>query len=1725
MAQDRPRKPGQPAWKAQAGGPQKAAASGPQYGWKPQEQAAQSHWARRAKLAGLTFGGLGCAAIIVVLIYWLRPQKGACLVLIGADPIANVEKLDAPLDAYGWHGGERLAGWSAQAAADEHTRQAKLTPQLVDDNQSPESLRPADLPAFFQKLQRRELNPLIVYLGLHGGADAAGPFLFTAGGERLYLRELIEGFAEPRLKDKQVVLLIDSARLTPDPALGVLHPDCVRALKTLEDDKVFDKVPNLIVICATDAGERGWSAEEWGTTGFAQMLLRGLSGGAVPSHGAVINAWDLFGFVREQTRSWSQSTRPTVQNPILLPAADGQQRAEKIVLTAKVAAPVDFPPAAPFVPPKALSDHWAACKSLEDGNPSPAVYTPRLWRRYREMLLRFEYLLRAGEAAAARKLGESLDRAEQDLRDGRGLRLADGQPPKSRGNDLPLPAALGMNVDAGPDTPFNRIWRAPEASWDGLWTELLKTGGAPDVLRAHFYDFLIRQAILPTATPNDVDRAAKLMDRPGLKESGTPRPAEAHLLVMTHQFFSDPRAQASTGNTAEPPFDTWKRALDVRRLAEQAALGVNAAPSGAAPHPYSEQLWTFLGPTVETADIRRRDGEDWLFSSQEAGHARARQEMDAAAKQYEDVLRQAKSLQAAYAVRDMALADLPLLTRWVASQPAKVGDGRVEDLKDLWLNKVYPLARRLDGGDRPAGLDQLTEEVREKVGHLKEDYRARCRDLKDKDLQGLREQVEQVLGVPPMLIEPDLRKSLLESSSRQAAKLSGEWVANPTPVAAPSPTAIEDIKTARRAQVLQWGRLAAAILGDIPKDQRSDRKGELLSAEGLQSELAKMPADNWQPSADMIGDQIGRHWQILAVGSPEGEAPAEPATPSARQEPRPPESAAEFRSRFAIAFRASDGAEPATVNRQKRWQALLVGLARRTARDHWYEVDKRPKEYFRAAADLYLEDSAQCSLGTPRTENQKPKTENDVRQVQELLTTEALQLEPVGFNQRVNWTSENQRTLTFAIKAKGGPGGYVTLWPQIGQSASLSLAADDLPRQPVALPGARRDLHIEAKRTATDAAVKLAAHGYFRGQWLKAETEIKLNRTPELIVARATPPYDAAVAVRASDDLDVGAISIVLDYSGSMADRPPGPDGKRPAPDWTKPDSKNQQALRTLREVLLGLPEGTPISLRLFGHKSDDALYNRLLNQLPDKNDKDAKEVIGTEATLSELIFKGNVNWSRANPKPLQDAILSKLEIPPYAYTPLLREMIHAKDDFPEDYKGTKTLVVLTDGSDTQFPAANRVAMVKQGLKAAFADANISIQMVLFRVDEDELKTSRQQFKDVEETFQPPGRVWVAEKNSDLTELLDQALRPKLRLLEPNGAAVKGMPRGGLPCNRPLDLLTALRWTPAIEPKLCDGYVLQSRQRFNLQRGDRMLVRLSKDSIGVKFSRDLLADDPQLKGRVAAGDDWVLGLPYYHSAITAQDKQLWATATLESARGRSPGRDGNLQQVHPAFVWWDVAPQTGEKPTTLRVAERSQLPAPAWTMVAEGWPGGVNTYKPASIRAWADFVPPPASYKVRINAAQIAAGDSPGAKYVEEPGEDGKVQVFASLEDWPLRVDSDPRTDFRTADPPRVPCLVIRILHPDKKPVFVRPVGFEFDATEQRYYPQSAAVTAVFGPVNSKDDLDAKLQGRPLELDLISVERFKTDHKPLILNMGAAGTEQPLVDPPNLKPDKTDKTP
>src|SRR5262249_33737042 len=120
--------------------------------------------------------------------------------------------------------------------------------------------------------------------------------------------------------------------------------------------------------------------------------------------------------------------------------------------------------------------------------------------------------------------------------------------------------------------------------------------------------------------------------------------------------------------------------------------------------------------------------------------------------------------------------------------------------------------------------------------------------------------------------------------------------------------------------------------------------------------------------------------------------------------------------------------------------------------------------------------------------------------------------------------------------------------------------------------------------------VTVLYRGYYRGQVPECGVKVDLKAMPDLIVTRPPPPEGAAIAVRADNDLNRGAIAIVLDCSGSMG-------GPLNANDLEKgkalPDNARiKLAIRALEETLNLVPEGTQISIRVFSDRESG----------PDKN-------------------------------------------------------------------------------------------------------------------------------------------------------------------------------------------------------------------------------------------------------------------------------------------------------------------------------------------------------------------------------------------------------------------------------------------------------------------------------------------------------------------------------------------
>src|SRR5262249_24304173 len=116
---------------------------------------------------------------------------------------------------------------------------------------------------------------------------------------------------------------------------------------------------------------------------------------------------------------------------------------------------------------------------------------------------------------------------------------------------------------------------------------------------------------------------------------------------------------------------------------------------------------------------------------------------------------------------------------------------------------------------------------------------------------------------------------------------------------------------------------------------------------------------------------------------------------------------------------------------------------------------------------------------------------------------------------------------------------------------------------------------------------------------------------------------------------------------------------------------------------------------------------------------------------------------------------LQKLE--PWNETPLISTMVRAKGDFPKNFDGFKTLVVLTDGGDSEFRGDIPSYLLEQ-----FKDTGILINFVGFQLTPKELKLAREQFQ--RPILQLGGNFFLEVKASkQLVRALERSMHQQLR--------------------------------------------------------------------------------------------------------------------------------------------------------------------------------------------------------------------------------------------------------------------------------------------------------------------------------------------------------------------------
>ncbi len=357
--------------------------------------------------------------------------------------------------------------------------------------------------------------------------------------------------------------------MSADWDLGMLHNDFVRSLKSLLRTR---NVPNLVVFVASDENQRSWVSEDYGRTIFAHYVIEGLRGAVKQTNdNGELTAAELIAYVQEKVENWVRHNRGDQQKPLVI---DPDNVAKAMVIPSgnpKTYTPTDPAKLTAFTPPAQLTEAWEQRDALAKAFPHPATYTPHLWRQYHDALLRYEYLLRAGDEINAATMAQELDKLVFGIRQNQRLEY------DALTATLTMPTTLG---GALPDQDeqklrqeFNALWALPASTPEDFgrmlkdWQASIRDSWLKQLGRVRVVAMLLAAARTSDANFQRVCAILPRVDDPLPPR----RPAEAHFALMLQTYApKETRGQ-------------MRGSLGTRLHAEQAALGLPPRRRGRTP--------------------------------------------------------------------------------------------------------------------------------------------------------------------------------------------------------------------------------------------------------------------------------------------------------------------------------------------------------------------------------------------------------------------------------------------------------------------------------------------------------------------------------------------------------------------------------------------------------------------------------------------------------------------------------------------------------------------------------------------------------------------------------------------------------------------------------------------------------------------------------------------------------------------------------------------------------------------------------------------------------------------------------------------------------------------------------------------------------------------------------------------------------------------------------------
>jgi hypothetical protein len=1691
--------------------------------WQSEDPKAQKT-SRSAKLLGVAVGAIAVMALIIWLIMRLIPERQAQFFVIALDyntnPAipANLFADELGTDFNKWAQAQREANQSTWASTrneilDAKTLRSNKTPLPNDDDAQ-------DVEDWGTELEKNIAHTLVFYISAHGLCDQKGPYLLTdihqkdgkVTVQKTYLRSILDRMSRGKLATKKILLLLDTMQVNLNWELGAIGNDFAKGIKELYKDRNNQTIadnPNLIVLCSANEGQQSWVSDDLQQSVFAHWTLQGLRGEA--TEGSAGNASTrvlgstLCNFIRNRTADWVQANRSEVQTPFLLPeGADTEARLADFKLinvlntTTKDSAGKRSTAALGEV--KKL---WQVCAALDSEVPKPCVHSPYHWRRLREVLVRAERLARAGNEEAANKWIAEARNLTEILKNTWRTKIK-----SALENSLVIRRAIydkSVEITPGWEKNLDDLWLANENPEDFKKKWLTYTmGQAPPMqpIYRHLYEKIV--TLCRDVKKDDV--AAKfntVRDTLTLYESKNApiRPVEVHFMMLLTQFYRDKT------KTNPPPGDVMELALVVRRLAEDAALmAPRTVVRGVRPAFYSDHLPASVRAAIQAADAERRQAEDLLFSADNKAHDNARTILEKVRAEYERVLTDYQTVQKAFHQRDLALADLPYYSHWVAQGDFKTAE--FTKLSELWtlVHQLTGLLEEYDESDvrvKLSDLEKLTTDIakgmKDYFDLVQVEYSRLTNNASEIGSEFVR--LERLLQLPILL--PNQRDTLLDQGRRVSGKLNDAYLDKPDRVRGtnkPEDTPLTVIDLDRHKRQFEVG---LRVIGD--KWLEKQVKGTDVStpdAKRLRDDVAQ---GNEQARRAAF-HQVGWHWRSLTEWTDNVRAKLDD------------------RERFATLAHcytsierktATALSEPTWQATNNRWQRLLVWHGKRATLDRYFDGTEttEAKSYSRDRAINYLTD-AEGLAAVDKTPGRPPRKWVDDATQEEALLVRAL-AEYKGLSalsskgDKVGLTDEMLYEILFTVK-------NTTLDPDKAPAAMLNklkfmdgYAVTNLRipqnKPPMSLTAAsaaqRREFKISAQEETVKAELNVLGgldrfretssfdvelQTYHRGQYIKTKTTVTQQVRPSLIVSHREPPPGGNVALRAGSQLDEGELMLVLDATNSMG-----------ATDESS--SKYRQAVEMLRAMLRDMPKGTPYAVRVFGLNYDDAKFRELKDSI-------GEDKALAEATLDEEIIRGEADWEAGDTAKIEAIIQDKFirrrpqlkdkegklfkdanGRPIWGWnSPIVRSLCNAASDLAtrgDEKRPRKTLIFLTDGQD------NTSAKVDKFLKDKFPkNKDIAVHMIIFRPeDPKDAAIAKQQFSAALKELNPPGTIDEAVNEEQLKNLIMDALRPKLTL-----ATVQGdrrlEPKEGLRPRLPTELPgwwpTKIETTREYEARVGNQY----QQRIELRHSDRLLMELVKTDVGIQFARRTASAELQRTnrsileqaGRFNTDKRWELLLHHNESAGST----LNVRATTEDVTRLRPGKDRALRVDRPEFAWLELAsPQiisTKQTITISNLVDDTNVPkwtAPAWQIAVEPWASGLPVSEAGlKLSAWAST-----SFPSVLHEERRASNDQ--SRLVKKYQYDGKsFDLSINVEEQAVRVKYTD-TDLT----PRAKCLVVRLEHPAGKPVIAnikRDAGTTslFTGHEHRLYQEANKYTGVFWPYSP---------GTEFTVELIALEQFK----------------------------------